>query len=53
VCGQDALLLAPSTISSVVASARVRWQQGVQREMGVACDHLRAAATTLGVEAPC
>ena len=53
VCGQDALLLQPATGSLAVESARERWRAGQQREMGVACDHLRAAATALGRDAPC
>jgi hypothetical protein len=27
--------------------ARQRWQQGMLREIGVACDHLRYAASAL------
>jgi hypothetical protein len=53
VCGQDALLLQPTTGSAVLEAARARWQQGKQRELGVACDHLRAAAVALSRDAPC
>jgi hypothetical protein len=53
VCGQDALLAQPSTDSSTIQAARLRWQQGMEREMSVACDHLRSAATALRHGAPC
>jgi hypothetical protein len=53
VCGQDILLAQPSTDSPTLLAARERWQQGIQREMGVACDHLRAAAAALNRDAPC
>ena len=53
VCGQNALLAQPSTGSAVLQAARARWQQGIEREMGVACDHLRSAATALRHGAPC
>jgi hypothetical protein len=53
VCGQDALLLQPVTGSLALESARERWRAGQQREMSVACDHLRAAASALGRDAPC
>jgi hypothetical protein len=53
VCGQDTLLLQPITSSAALQAARQRWSAGEQREMGVACDHLRAAATALGRDAPC
>jgi hypothetical protein len=52
-CGQATLLAEPSTGSPAMHAARLRWQQGNQREMGVACDHLRAAAVALGRGAPC
>jgi hypothetical protein len=52
-CGQGMLLAQPSTDSPAVQTARQRWTQGIQREMGVACDHLRAAAAALGRVAPC
>jgi hypothetical protein len=53
VCGQSTLL-AQSTLDSVaVSSAQQRWRQGIQRELGVACDHLRAAAAALDRQTPC
>jgi hypothetical protein len=53
VCGQDTLLLQPVTGSVALEAARQRWRDGKQREMGVACDHLRAAAIALSRDAPC
>jgi hypothetical protein len=53
VCGQVALLAQPISGSSALEAARERWREGEQREMGVACDHLRAAATALSRDAPC
>jgi hypothetical protein len=53
VCGQTALLAAPSTGSVELEAARTRWKQGIQHEIGVACDHLRAAAASLNQGAPC
>jgi hypothetical protein len=53
VCGQDILLLQPVSGSSALETARARWSAGQQRELGVACDHLRAAASALGRGAPC
>jgi hypothetical protein len=53
VCGQDILLLQPVSGSAALEAGRQRWAAGQQREMGVACDHLRAAASTLGRDAPC
>lgn len=53
VCGQATLLAQPSTDSPANQAARERWQQGMQRELGVACDHLRAAAAALNRAAPC
>jgi hypothetical protein len=53
VCGQDTLLLQPVTGSSALDAARQRWTEGKQRELGVACDRLRAAAAALGRDAPC
>jgi len=52
-CGHATLLTQPSSGSSAMQLAQQRWQQGMQREMGVACDHLRAAAVSLGRGAPC
>jgi hypothetical protein len=53
VCGQDILLVQPVTGSSALEAARARWSAGQQRELGVACDHLRAAASALSRDAPC
>ena len=53
VCGQTALLAQPSNASPALVQARGRWQQGIQREMGVACDHLREAAAALDRPASC
>lgn len=53
VCGQTTLLLQPATGTSEVQAAQQRWQVGIQRELGVACDHLRAAATALDRGTPC
>jgi hypothetical protein len=53
VCGQDKLLAQPSTGSPAIVAAQQRWQQGMQHEMGVACDHLRTAAVALSRAAPC
>jgi hypothetical protein len=53
VCGQDMLLSQPTTDSMAISQARERWQQGIQREIGVACDHLREAATALDRAQPC
>jgi hypothetical protein len=53
VCGQDTLLQQPISGSLAVDAARQRWSEGKQREMGVACDHLRAAAIALSRDAPC
>jgi hypothetical protein len=53
VCGQTALLAQPSTDSPAIVQARVRWQAGIQREMALACDHLRHAAAALDRASPC
>jgi hypothetical protein len=53
VCGQARLLAQLTLDTAAGQAARQRWQQGIQREMGVACDHLRAAAAALGRSAPC
>jgi hypothetical protein len=53
VCGQAALLAQPISGSPALEAARAEWLDGIQRELGVACDHLRAAATSLDREAPC
>jgi len=53
VCGQSTLLSQPPTGSLALKQARERWQQGIQREIGVACDHLRAASIALDRSQPC
>src|SRR5712692_9787297 len=53
VCGQNTMLGQPSTDSVAITQARQRWQQGIQREIGVACDHLREAAVALDRAQPC
>jgi hypothetical protein len=53
VCGQTRLLEQPFLDSLPSQAARARWQQGIQHEMGVACDHLRAAASALNRATPC
>ena len=53
VCGQTALLAEPISGSPALETARARWLDGIQHELGVACDHLRAAATSLARAAPC
>jgi hypothetical protein len=52
-CGDGTWLGMPSTETPAITAARLRWQQGIQREIGVACDHLRAAATALAHGTPC
>jgi hypothetical protein len=52
VCGQNMLLGQPSTESPAMVQARARWQQGIQREMSLACDHLRRAAAALAHTTP-
>jgi hypothetical protein len=53
VCGQATLVAQPGPDSAPLAAAHQRWQQGIQRELGVACDHLRAAATALDRSVAC
>jgi hypothetical protein len=53
VCGQDVLLAQPSTDSPAMLVAQQRWRAGVEREMGVACEHLLRAAAALSRPAPC
>lgn len=53
VCGQAALVAQPGRDSPASRAAQQRWQQGIQRELGVACDHLRAAASALSRGATC
>src|SRR5205814_439634 len=44
VCGQATLLRQATSPSVASEAARQRWQAGIQRELGVACEHLGAAA---------
>ncbi len=53
VCGQAALLALPSSGSSAVEAARQRWQDGMQRDLSLSCEHLRAAAAALDRASPC
>ena len=53
VCGRGTLLGQPGNDSHALAEAHQRWEQGIQREMGVACDYLRAAAVALDRASPC
>jgi hypothetical protein len=53
VCGQATMLAQPITGSAALEAARAEWQQGIQRETDVACQHLRAAAVALERRAPC
>jgi hypothetical protein len=53
VCGNDTLLDLPALDSAAVATAHQRWQQASDREIGLACDHLRLAAAALERAAPC
>jgi hypothetical protein len=53
VCGQTTLLAQPSNGSLAMSAARQRWTEGIQRENGIACDHLRQAAAALGRTPPC
>ena len=53
VCGQAVMLAQPATGSAALDAVRQRWADGVQRELGVACEHLRAAAVALARPQPC
>lgn len=53
VCGQRELLGLASADTQATREARARWQQGVERELTVACGHLRVAASALGRATPC
>jgi hypothetical protein len=53
VCGLTRLLEQPFLDTLPSQAAHQRWQQGIQREMDVACDHLRIAATALNRSATC
>ena len=52
VCGQSTLLGQPTNDSLALAQARQRWAQGIQRELGVACDYLRATAVAGSIAHP-
>ncbi len=52
-CGQNVMLGQPSTDSVATQQARQRWHLGIQREISVACDHLREAAAALDRARPC
>jgi len=53
VCGQAILLAAPAGDSAATVTARARWQAGLARELDVACQHLRRAASSLDQGPPC
>jgi hypothetical protein len=53
VCGQATLLGQRSNGSPAMIVARQRWERGIQRELDVACDHLRVAAVALNRARPC
>jgi hypothetical protein len=53
ICGRSTLLAQPTNGSLVLAQARQRWEQGIQHEIGVACDSLRLAAVALARPSPC
>ena len=54
VCGLTSLATAPSDVeTAALGGARERWQAGIQRELGVACDRLRDGAASLGRPSPC
>jgi hypothetical protein len=46
-CGQTTALAQTTSPAASSEAARARWQQGIQRELSVACDHLRDAADAL------
>jgi hypothetical protein len=53
VCGQSTVLVLATADTDASNQARQRWQAGIQRELGLACDYLRAAATVLDQPTPC
>jgi hypothetical protein len=53
VCGQRTVLERTTTDTLASSAARDRWSAGVDRELSVACDHLRGAASALGRPEPC
>ena len=52
VCGQVRLLQTPARDSAAVRQARREWQQGAERQLALACGHLREAAASLGRPGP-
>jgi hypothetical protein len=52
-CGQRLLLVDTTRSTPTSHAERLRLQQGTQRELALACDHLRSAATVLGQPTPC
>ncbi len=53
VCGQSKMLEQPTNESLALTQARQRWERGIQREIGLACDQLRRAAAALDRAQPC
>lgn len=53
VCGQGTLVREATAQTDASAAARARWTTGMQRELDLACEYLRAAAGDLGRQAPC
>ena len=54
VCGQAVLLAVPvGDTSAALVTGRARWQDGLQRQLDLACDNLRSAAAALGRATPC
>jgi len=53
VCGQTALLAQPISGSPALEAARAGWLDGIQHELSVSCDDLRAAASSLNRDSPC
>jgi hypothetical protein len=52
-CGQSTVLVLATADTAASNDARHRWQAGIQRELGLACDYLRAAAVVLDRPTPC
>jgi hypothetical protein len=53
VCGLGTLLRQPALDSVATHDGRQRWQAGIDRELAVACTHLREAASALDSTVPC
>jgi hypothetical protein len=56
VCGQATLLavsVSDAASSPAVLTARVRWQQGLARELDLACEDMRQGAAALARTSPC